>query len=63
MRVPVVDLSECIRCGVCEAVCPGVFKMSEAGFIQVAVLPEYPEPQIQEAIRNCPARCIEWQEQ
>ena len=58
MKKPVVELSECILCEVCIEACPGVFSMNEAGFIQVAALTVYPEPEVEEAIKNCPADCI-----
>jgi len=62
MRVPVIELSECIRCGVCIEVCPAVFSLSDAGYIQVADLDVYPEDAVDEAIRDCPADCIVWEE-
>ena len=63
MKTPVVELSECILCGVCEDVAPSVFRISDAGFVVVADLPEYPEPEVDEAIKNCPADCIYWEEE
>ncbi|QTA91160.1 ferredoxin [Desulfonema magnum] len=62
MKIPVVELSECILCGVCEEVCPSVFNLSELGYVSVAELPMYPESEVDEAIKNCPADCIFWQE-
>ena len=61
MRKPVVDLSECIRCGICVEVCPDVFALNASGFVQVAELDVYPEPAVDAAIRNCPADCIFWE--
>ncbi|MFP4452315.1 MAG: ferredoxin [Desulfosalsimonas sp.] len=57
---PEVELSECIRCGVCEEVCPEVFVITNAGYVQVADLDDYPADCVDEAIKNCPARCIRW---
>jgi ferredoxin len=62
MKIPVVDLSECNLCGVCEDVCPQVFQLNDAGFVEVAELPSYPEPDVETAIRNCPADCISWED-
>ena len=62
MKIPVVDLSECILCGVCQDVCPQVFRFNDAGFVEVAELSDYPEEAVQEAIRNCPADCISWEQ-
>ncbi|MFW5908045.1 MAG: ferredoxin [Desulfosalsimonas sp.] len=60
MAEPEVELSECIRCGVCEEVCPEVFVITDADYVQVAALDRYPEECVDEAIKNCPARCIRW---
>ena len=62
MRRPVVELSECILCGVCEEVAPAIFRICDAGFVVVAELPIYPEAEVEEAGRYCPADCIYWQE-
>jgi ferredoxin len=62
MKIPVVELSECILCGVCREVCPAVFSLNDAGFIQVADLKEYPENEVAEAIKNCPTDCIYWED-
>ena len=63
MKTPVVELSECIICGVCVEACPDVFRMNEAGYIEVIDLPAYPEQETNEAIKNCPMDCIYWEEQ
>lgn len=63
MKAPVVELSECIRCDVCVEVCPSVFVHNKSDFIEVAPLSEYPEPEVEEAIKNCPSRCIYWKEE
>ena len=60
MKIPVVELSDCIKCEVCVEVCPAVFRMNDAGYIDVADLSSYPEPEVEEAIKNCPADCIHW---
>jgi len=62
MKRPVVELSDCIRCEVCSTVCPTVFSLNDAGFIEVSELPAYPQIEVDEAIRNCPAHCIFWEE-
>ena len=62
MKAPVVDLSQCILCGVCQEVCPTVFVLNDAGFIQVLEHKEYPESEVAEAIKNCPTDCIHWEE-
>lgn len=62
MKRPVVELSDCIRCEVCVEACPAVFRMNDAGFVEVADLSIYPEEEVNEAIKNCPADCIFWQD-
>jgi ferredoxin len=62
MKRPVVDLSECILCGVCEDICPKVFRLNDAGFIEVIEQIDYSEADIADAIKNCPTDCIYWEE-
>jgi ferredoxin len=62
MRYPVVDLSECVDCDGCLEVCPEVFRRSDAGYIEVADLEDYPQACVDEAIMMCPAHCIFWEE-
>ena len=62
VRSPVLDLSECVGCDACLELCPSVFKRNEAGYIEVAELPEYPEDCVREAMNCCPSDCITWAE-
>jgi ferredoxin len=62
MKIPVVELSDCIKCEICAEVCPAVFRLNDAGYIDVVDLSSYPEPEVEEAIKNCPADCIHWAE-
>ena len=62
MKKPVVELSDCILCQVCEAECPQVFALNQAGYIEVADLEKYPGTCVDEAIKHCPANCIFWEE-
>lgn len=61
MKIPVVDLSQCDLCGICEAVAPSVFRINDSGYVVVIDLPTYPEEDVDEAIKNCPADCIYWE--
>ncbi len=61
LKIPVVDLSECIRCGVCIEACPSVFRMNDAGYVDVAELCNYPKSEVDEAVKYCPADCIHWE--
>ena len=62
MKVPVVDLSRCNLCGACIEVCPSVFRMNEAGYIEVIELSAYPEKEVDESIKYCPEDCIDWED-
>ena len=61
MKSPLVELSECIKCGVCVEICPEVFRMNDAGYIEVIGLTNYPESDVNEAIKYCPVDCIFWE--
>lgn len=61
MKRPVVELSDCSRCGVCHEACPEVFIIRDEGYVEVADLSEYPESEVNEAIKNCPEKCIYWE--
>jgi len=60
MKLPVIELSECIACEICIESCPEVFRMNDAGYVEVIDLSSYPEADVDEAIKNCPADCIHW---
>ena len=61
-KVPDIDLSRCSVCGGCIELCPDVFRLNPAGYMEVIPLDEYPEDRIDEAIRNCPEDCLSWVE-
>ena len=62
-RIPVIDQEACIACGNCQAVCPEVFRLNESlGYSEVIDPVGAPEERIQDAIDQCPAQCISWQE-
>ena len=61
MKKPVVELSDCTACGACVDACPSVFRMNEAGFIEVIELDRYPQAEVDEAIMYCPEDCIYWE--
>ena len=61
-KYPVVELSDCILCGICEELSPSVFHVSDLGYVQVSELTVYPEAEVDDAIKHCPADCIAWEE-
>ena len=61
MKRPVIDMDQCILCGLCPDVSPSVFIMNDLGFISIAELDEYPEDEVDEDIKNCPKDCIRWE--
>ena len=62
MKVPVIDLGECVYCEACLELCPTVFRRNDTGYIEVVELSEYSKEEVEEAIKNCPADCITWEE-
>jgi len=61
MRTPAVDIGPCSLCGGCIEICPDVFRLNDAGYIEVAALTAYPEALVDEAIKYCPQDCINWE--
>jgi len=61
MNRPVVELGDCTLCEGCVALCPQVFRINDAGFVEVADLDAYPTAEVNEAIKNCPTDCIRWE--
>jgi ferredoxin len=62
MKIPSIELTDCKLCEVCAEVCPAIFRINDAGYVEVADVSEYPEAEVQEAIKNCPRDCIFWME-
>ena len=60
MKLPLVELSNCISCGVCVEVSPEVFRLNDTGYIEITELEIYPEDEVNEAIKYCPTDCINW---
>ena len=41
MKIPVVDMAECILCEICVEVAPHGFLINDAGFVEVLPLDDY----------------------
>ena len=63
MKKPSVELSDCIICGVCVEVSPAVFRLNDAGYIEVTELETYPQDAVDASIKYCPTDCICWVEE
>ena len=62
-RRPTIDLGACTKCGGCLEVAPDIFRFnSAAGYLEVCDLDSYDEELVDEAIKNCPEDCIEWED-
>ena len=62
MKVPVLDIGDCTLCGGCYELYPELFRLNEAGFVEVVDLACYPEADVDDAIKHCPQDCIHWEE-
>lgn len=60
MRVPHVNQEDCISCGLCISVCPGVFRFDDSGRSECYDPAGASEEEIQNAINGCPVQCISW---
>jgi len=52
-----IDKDTCIGCGVCESLCPDVFKMTDDGKAE-ALVSESDLPCVQDAADSCPTGSI-----
>jgi ferredoxin len=62
MKIPVIDLCDCEDCEACLDLCPSVFRRNDLGHIEIIELPEYPQEEVEECIKNCRTQCISWEE-
>ncbi len=60
---PIIDKDLCIGCGLCESLCPAVFKLND-GKSNVLEGVDYKVNKdcIQKAIENCPVQAIIWEQ-
>ncbi len=59
-----IDRDGCISCGLCEGICPEVFRMGDDGLAEVYVdeVPPEAEDKAVEAQESCPVSVIEVEE-
>ena len=63
-RVPEIREEECIACGLCEEMCPEVFRFMESlGFAMVVNPAGASEEKIEEVMEACPSHCIQWSDE
>lgn len=62
MKKPTVDIGLCTLCLGCVEVAPEIFRLSDAGYIEVVDLDTYPPEAVDEAIKYCPEDCIWWED-
>ncbi len=55
-----IDKENCISCGLCESICPEVFRMADDGFAEVYVdpVPDSAVEAAKEAAESCPVSVI-----
>jgi ferredoxin len=60
---PKIDRDLCIGCGLCESLCPAVFKLDD-GKSHVLEDADYKANKecVQKAIENCPVQAISWEQ-
>jgi len=59
-----VNRDLCIGCGLCEGICPKVFKMDEENIATVVTenIPQEEMENVREAAESCPVSAIELEE-
>lgn len=61
-KFPSIDLGRCTECEGCVEIAPTVFCYNTStAMMEVIDLDEYPEELVDEAIKNCPEKCISWE--
>lgn len=62
-KYPSIDLGRCNECMGCVEVAPYIFQYNRLiGYVEVIELDEYPQEDVDEAIKYCPEDCISWEE-
>ena len=60
-RVLYIDIGLCNECKGCVEIAPDIFHFNhETGYMEVIDSKTYDEELVDEAIKNCPEKCIKW---
>lgn len=63
MKVLYIDIGRCSECKGCTEIAPDIFQYNQiAGFMEAIDLDEYDEKLVLEAMKNCPKKCIHYEE-
>ena len=62
MKVPVIDIGDCTFCGGCYDLYPQLFRLNDAGYVEVVDTACYPKEEVDDAVKHCPQDCIHWEE-
>ncbi|WP_066645930.1 ferredoxin [Christensenella timonensis] len=59
-----VNKETCIGCGLCEGMCPEIFRMADDGLAEAYAQPDTPalEDSVRETAGSCPTSAIEVEE-
>ena len=58
----IVDQDTCIGCGLCEGICPAVFRINDDNVAEVVEQPLAMSPELKDAVESCPVTAISIEE-
>ena len=58
-----LDKKECTGCGLCSQIAPNVFQLNDEGVAEITDPEGASEDTIQQAIDECPVKCIHREEE
>ena len=61
MKCPFIDLSQCTQCMGCVEAYPEIFRLNDAGFVELIEDADVSEIEVEEAMKYCPEDCILWE--
>ncbi len=61
-KVLYIDIGLCTECKGCVEISPDIFRYNnETGYMEVIQSDQYNEELVEEAMKNCPEKCIRWE--